>query len=178
LSIWDTVKAFIGISETEEEFNQKLITSIPAEERREEPRNNITYFSVNNNGNKKKPGVANSREMKIIEAVAYEDSREIADYMRAGFPLIVDIKQLDTESARKLIAFLSGTAYALKSHVQKLSGQSFIFTPPDMPISDQKKPTENNVFAGGEKNYAAYQENNRFEESPVELPVRRYSFTS
>jgi len=151
LSMWQAAKAFIGLSEVieEDDFNQGLQQSspkVPVE--RTEKKNKVTFELLNNNpqphGFRKKQ-LNQPHNMAIKIANSFEDAQQIADYIKNNCPLIVNLKNLDGESTRKLTAFLSGTAYALDATVNKLHGQMILVAPAGMAIACDNN--EQNIFA-------------------------------
>jgi len=77
-----------------------------------------------------------SSEIKILEPRIYEDSLNIASYLRENKPVIVNLKFLDTDASKRLIDFVCGTAYAINGNMMKLGENIFLFTPSNILISN------------------------------------------
>lgn len=88
-----------------------------------------------------------SSEIKLLEPRIYEDSLTIAAKLRANCPVIVNLKYLDSDSGKRLIDFICGTAYAINGHMLKIGENIFLFTPANISISssDEKTPFEQGV---------------------------------
>ena len=80
-----------------------------------------------------------STEIKIAEPRVYEDSLNIASYLRDSKPVIVNLKFLDTDAGKRLIDFICGTAYAINGHMLKIGENIFLFTPYNVLISNSEE---------------------------------------
>jgi cell division inhibitor SepF len=80
-------------------------------------------------------------EIRVEEPRIYEDSLNIATYLREGKPVIVNLKYLDSESGKRLVDFVCGTAYALSGHMLKIGETIFLFTPNTIAISESLDKT-------------------------------------
>ncbi|RAP33641.1 hypothetical protein DID77_02745 [Candidatus Marinamargulisbacteria bacterium SCGC AG-439-L15] len=78
-------------------------------------------------------------EIKIEEPRIYEDSLQIAAYLREKKPVIVNLKHLDATTGKRLIDFVCGTAYAINGHMMKIGENIFLFTPDNILIVDSEK---------------------------------------
>ena len=104
------------------------------EENEEEMDNNSldTLKEVSGDGNK----------MILFEPRAYSESQQIADYLKNENAVIVNLKRVTPDQAKRIVDFLSGTLYAIEGGLQKLGGGIFLCTPANVPvegkISDDK----------------------------------------
>jgi cell division inhibitor SepF len=127
------VKEFFGFVETEDlslENSQELSKKAPV----------INSFnpSVISNHNTKK---FLSSEIKVEEPRIYEDSLNIATYLRENIPVVVNLKFLDGTAGKRLIDFVCGTAYAINGHMMKIGENIFLFTPANVLIVDSGEKT-------------------------------------
>ena len=115
-------KAFIGLDETD-----NTIEEITREEMNVE-----TVLRPKKNKN------SNSAEYEIAvhEPKVYEDSLNISTQLRAGSPVVINLKHLDPTEGTRLIDFVCGTAYAIDGHMIKIGESIFLFTPSNIVISD------------------------------------------
>ena len=88
-------------------------------------------------------------KMILFEPRAYSESQQIADYLKASNAVIVNLKRVTPDQAKRIVDFLSGTLYAIEGGLQKLGGGIFLCTPNNVPvegkISDDKDAKANNV---------------------------------
>ena len=88
-------------------------------------------------------GVAGSK-MMLLEPRAYSESQQIADYLKARTAVVVNLKRVTPDQAKRIVDFLSGTIYAIGGDLQKLGGGIFLCTPNNVnvegKISDDANP--------------------------------------
>ncbi len=99
----------------------------------------------------KKGKNSNSAEYEIVihEPKVYEDSLNISGQLRAGSPVVINLKHLDPTEGTRLIDFVCGTAYAIDGHMIKIGESIFLFTPSNIVISDleERGSIEESVIA-------------------------------
>ncbi len=88
----------------------------------------------------KKAPVVNLHSQKQLRIVVkepkeYDESQEIVDHIKNRRPVILNIEEVDGETARRLIDFLSGATYALGGHMQKVNPGVFLFAPNNVEIT-------------------------------------------
>jgi cell division inhibitor SepF len=80
-----------------------------------------------------------SGEIMFYEPKVYEDSLNISTNLRAGSPVIVNLKHLDPAEGTRLIDFVCGTAYAIDGHMMKIGESIFLFTPGSIAITSAEE---------------------------------------
>ncbi len=89
-------------------------------------------------------GVAGSK-MMLLEPRAYSESQQIADYLKGRTAVVVNLKRVTPDQAKRIVDFLSGTIYAIGGDLQKLGGGIFLCTPNNVnvegKISDDTNPS-------------------------------------
>ncbi|MDI6731505.1 MAG: cell division protein SepF [Candidatus Margulisbacteria bacterium] len=121
-SLFRRAKQFIGIEEEagEENYGQQLEMSSILKAKKEKEREN-------------RPDVL--LEIISYEPKVYEDSLNISGHLRAGCPVIINLKHLDPAEGTRLIDFVCGTAYAIDGHMMKIGETIFLFTPNSIAIT-------------------------------------------
>ncbi len=89
-------------------------------------------------------------EIKVEEPRIYEDSLNIATHLRENKPVVINLKYLDSQSGKRLIDFVCGTAYAINGHMMKIGENIFLFTPEHVLIADQSQPDKTHFEPGVE----------------------------
>jgi len=88
-------------------------------------------------------------KMILFEPRAYSESQQIADYLKSSNAVIVNLKRVTPDQAKRIVDFLSGTLYAIEGGLQKLGGGIFLCTPSSVPvegkISDDKDAKNSTV---------------------------------
>ena len=87
-------------------------------------------MSDNSSGNK----------MILLEPRAYSESQQIADHLKKRNTVVVNLKRVTSDQAKRIVDFLSGTIYAIGGDLQKIGGGIFLCTPNNVNV--QGKITE------------------------------------
>ena len=74
---------------------------------------------------------ANAMLSKVIirEPKDYSDAQNIADCLKEGLPVFVNLQRLDKGQGRRVVDFLSGTTYAVDGVIQRVGNDLFLCTP-------------------------------------------------
>ena len=103
------------------------------------------YYKVSKEEYMDANGVAGSK-MMLLEPRAYSESQQIADYLKERNAVVVNLKRVTPDQAKRIVDFLSGTLYAIGGDLQKLGGGIFLCTPNNVnvegEISDDAAPTK------------------------------------
>ncbi len=81
-------------------------------------------------------------KMILLEPRAYSESQQIADYLKSRTTVVVNLKRVTSDQAKRIVDFLSGTIYAINGDIQKIGGGIFLCTPNNVNI--QGKITDEN----------------------------------
>jgi len=76
-----------------------------------------------------KPLAATSVEAVTIRPIKYDEARDIADLVKSGRPVLMDIGTAEEQTARRLIDFVSGLVYGLEGTLEKVSPGVFLIKP-------------------------------------------------
>lgn len=102
----------------------------PTKEESEKKPSRITSIK----GNKKTMG-ATGMEVCVIKPTTVEDAREITETLLYNRTVVLNLEGLDVDIAQRIIDFTSGSCYAIRGNLQKISHYIFIITPPSVDIS-------------------------------------------
>ena len=78
-------------------------------------------------------GMAGSK-MMLLEPRAYSESQQIADYLKNRNAVVVNLKRVTPDVAKRIVDFLYGTIYAIGGDLQKLGGGIFLCTPNNVNV--------------------------------------------
>ena len=78
-------------------------------------------------------GVAGSR-MMLLEPRAYSEGQQIVDYLKARNAVVVNLKRVTPDQAKRIVDFLYGAIYAIGGKIQKLGGGIFLCTPKNVNV--------------------------------------------
>ena len=76
----------------------------------------------------------NGSKMILFEPRAYSESQQIADYLKNKSAVVVNLKRVTPDQAKRIVDFLSGTIYAINGGLQKLGGGIFLCTPKNVNV--------------------------------------------
>ncbi len=78
-------------------------------------------------------GVAGSK-MMLLEPRAYSESQQIADYLKNRSAVVVNLKRVTPDQAKRIVDFLYGTIYAIGGKIQKIGSGIFLCTPNNVNV--------------------------------------------
>ena len=90
------------------------------------------YRDNNSEGNK----------MILLEPRAYSESQQIADHLKKRNTVVVNLKRVTAEQAKRIVDFLSGTLYAIGGDLQKLGSGIFLCTPKNINVQGKMTDEE------------------------------------
>ena len=83
-------------------------------------------------------------KMILLEPRAFSEAQTIADYLKSRNTVVVNLKRVTPEVAKRIVDFLSGSVYAIGGDLQKLGNGIFLCTPNNVnvegKISGDEKP--------------------------------------
>ncbi len=91
------------------------------------------YYTTSKEEFHEQNGVAGSK-MMLLEPRAYSESQQIADYLKNRCAVVVNLKRVTPDQAKRIVDFLYGTIYAIKGDIQKLGGGIFLCTPNNVNV--------------------------------------------
>ena len=80
---------------------------------------------------------SNGGKMILLEPRAYSESQQIADHLKKKNTVVVNMKRVTPDQAKRIVDFLSGTVYALGGDLQKIGGGIFLCTPKNVNVEGQ-----------------------------------------
>lgn len=91
---------------------------------------------------------AGSSECEIIEASTFTDAQVLADHIRAGRPVVLDLRLTEPAMVRRLIDFATGLTYALDGRMAKTAQGVILVTPQGRALdaSEQDRLTELGLY--------------------------------
>lgn len=73
-------------------------------------------------------------KMILLEPRAYSESQQIADHLKKRNTVVVNMKRVTPDQAKRIVDFLSGTVYAIGGDLQKIGGGIFLCTPKNVNV--------------------------------------------
>lgn len=94
--------------------------------------NNDNYYTMTTEETIKENDGKN--KMILLEPRAYSESQQIADFLKGRNTVVVNLKRVTSDQAKRIVDFLSGTIYAIGGDIQKIGGGIFLCTPNNVNI--------------------------------------------
>ncbi len=76
----------------------------------------------------------NGGKMILLEPRAYSESQQIADHLKKRNTVVVNMKRVTADQAKRIVDFLSGTVYAIGGDLQKIGMGIFLCTPKNVNV--------------------------------------------
>ncbi len=116
--VWERALALLGLAEDEEEEETERAALSPASPR-------LTVVAGSGEG-RPRPGPA---RITLRRPAAFDQARELAERLRAGEALILDLRACDRETARRILDFLAGVLWAADGEVHRV-GEGIVLLAP------------------------------------------------
>lgn len=97
------------------------------------------YYTVTTEEAQNNSEVGGSK-MILLEPRAYSESQQIADYLKKRNSVVVNLKRVTSDQAKRIIDFLSGCIYAIGGTMQKVGVGIYLCAPKNVNV--QGKITE------------------------------------
>ena len=81
-------------------------------------------------------------ELKLVKPEDYNDPRKVADFVISKKTVILNLEETSKETARRLLDFLDGVAYAIQGQVKMAAPKTYIIAPQGTNISGDKPKEE------------------------------------
>ena len=98
-------------------------------------------YYVESKGGKDEDPTGN--KMILLEPRAYSESQQIADHLKSRNSVVVNLKRVTSDQAKRIIDFLSGCIYAIGGTMQKIGVGIYLCAPKNVNV--QGKISEDNA---------------------------------
>ena len=108
--------------DVEEEYNSRFSRKYRDEEEDEAPKKaKLTPMRST-----KRSTISPGMEVCVVKPTSIEDARDITDTLLANRTVVLNLEGLDVDLAQRIIDFTSGSTYAIRGNLQKISNYIFI----------------------------------------------------
>ena len=80
--------------------------------------------------------------MKICRPTTFEQSQEIANLLKEKHSIVVNLEYVNKDIARRIVDFISGAAYVVDGHMEKISNSIFLVAPCNYEIANDTAKDE------------------------------------
>ena len=123
--IMDKVLGFMGFEEEEVEIMDNEDAQQQAKSKKKG-----TLFNLHSQKNTR---------VVVCEPKSFDETQSIADNLKNHRAVIINLEEVDLELAKRVVDFISGTAYALNGSMQKVGNGIFLFVPNNMDIASETR---------------------------------------
>lgn len=107
-----------------------------------------TYYNISEEDALKEADKTGNK-MILLEPRAYSESQQIADHLKNRNSVVVNLKRVTSDQAKRIIDFLSGVIYAIGGSMQKIGVGIYLVAPKNVSVQgkitdDQEKTSKNN----------------------------------
>ena len=80
--------------------------------------------------------IQTTAQMKVVvvQLQSFEDARDIADHLKSKKPIVINLENLEPETSRRVVDFLSGAVYGVDGNIQKVANGIFLIAPNNVGI--------------------------------------------
>lgn len=95
------------------------------------------FYDAEIEGSKGVDTTKTGNKMILLEPRAYSESTQIADHLKARNSVVVNLKRVTSDQAKRIIDFLSGCIYAIGGTMQKIGIGIYLCTPKNVNVQGQ-----------------------------------------
>lgn len=137
MGMMDKIKRMVTLSDEDyddETFVEEEETNYfpPKKQKEEEPAPKSFFNRCSSNT--KTVSVGPQIQVVLVKPSRFEDATAIADHLNEHKTVVLNLEMANRETSRRLIDFLSGTAYAQKGNIKKVAHSTFIITPNNVDV--------------------------------------------
>ena len=162
MGIMDKMSKTFGLSgeeEKEAEAQEKEELTAPTFENKEPPpspnpggyvgRNVVDFSSAmsarNDSAGMMRTATMTKSKITTVKPTSFDDAQTVANCLRDKIPVIINFENTNTEDAKRIIDFISGTTYAINGEIKKVSQNVFVCAPSNVTVTY----TEEDKKSGG-----------------------------
>ncbi|MFI1203069.1 cell division protein SepF [Streptomyces sp. NPDC020883] len=77
-----------------------------------------------------------TRRFIVIRVQTFGDAREVAEYLMAQLPVLLDLSSADTDVAKRILDFASGVVFGLGSGMHRVDTNVFLLAPVGTEVAE------------------------------------------
>jgi cell division inhibitor SepF len=74
-----------------------------------------------------------------LHPTSYNEARAIGEHFRDGFPVIMNLTEMDEPDAKRLVDFAAGLAFGMRGSMERVTNRVFLLSPPNIQVSAEDK---------------------------------------
>ena len=131
MSFVDKIRDLMTVPEEDEfdEYEEEVVEEVAEKPARREA---VTTFPTERRRNAA-PSTPGS-QVVLVKPERFDDSPAIGDYLNQKRTVVLNLESTNKETARRIIDFLSGVAYANNGQIKRVANNTFIITPANVDV--------------------------------------------
>ena len=86
----------------------------------------------------KKEVVQSVLQMKVVRPKKLNEATEIADSLKAGQTIVLNLDDLSDVNARRMLDYVAGVIYAVNGKIERPSDRTFLLTPKGVNVDTEE----------------------------------------
>lgn len=119
MGMWSKVRDFFAGTDADDDYDDV----VPSDE----PHRNVVLFPESKSGR--------CRGVSIFHPRRFDEVTEIADNLRSGRHVVVNLVGADRTLSQRIVDFLSGVVYTVDGKMQRLGESIYLFVPANVPVT-------------------------------------------
>ena len=78
-------------------------------------------------------------QITTLHPTTYNEARAIGEHFRDGFPVIMNLTEMDEADAKRLVDFAAGLAFGVRGSMERVTNRVFLLSPPNIQVSEEDK---------------------------------------
>ncbi|WP_328383827.1 cell division protein SepF [Streptomyces sp. NBC_00400] len=78
-----------------------------------------------------------ARRFIVIRVQTFADAREVAEYLMAQLPVLLDLSSADADVAKRILDFSSGVVFGLGSGMHRVDTNVFLLAPNGTEVAEE-----------------------------------------
>jgi cell division inhibitor SepF len=88
---------------------------------------------------RKPEAVQSMLQMKVVRPTDLKQATEIADSLKMGQTIVLNLDELSDTQARRMLDYIAGVLYAVNGKIERPSDRTFLLTPKGVSIDTHQK---------------------------------------
>ena len=88
------------------------------------------------------PGISTAAGLDRIVTLRprfYNEARTVGEHFRQGYPVIINLSEMDDSERKRIIDFASGLVFGLSGSIERVDSKVFLLSPPNVTVNAEDK---------------------------------------
>jgi cell division inhibitor SepF len=135
MAIKDIFKNFISLNE--DDLEEETTETVEAEEQEAQPRPKREPIVRRSSDRRNAPAANTAMKVVIVRPEVFDEVTGIADHLVQGKTVVLNLQTANKDVSRRIVDFMSGSAYALDCKLKKIASNTFIIVPANTDIAGE-----------------------------------------